>query len=140
MMKFGLCVHFNDRFFFYYQKCTMKQCRSMELIVHFYCLFRAGSIYLTLICAQIKLYFDIYQATVLPFTRNLKTWFYCHASVFNMRVKWQPSNITGRESSIVVMSNHILILNFIHNIFNFHDTEVVMCIILVIKINCVTFY
>ena len=31
VMKFGLCVHFNDKFFVYYiQKCAMKQSVSMR--------------------------------------------------------------------------------------------------------------
>ena len=41
----------------------------------------------------------------------------------------QTSHILGRNNVVVKNS---LILNIIHNIFNFRDTETVICVILVI--------
>jgi hypothetical protein len=48
-----------------------------------------------------------------------------HANAFHMWVKCQPSHIN------VIIKNAI-VLNIIHNVFNLCDTEVVICIILVL--------
>ena len=52
-----------------------------------------------------------------------------HASAFDMWVKCQPSHINLANSIIIKIKNAI-ILNIMHNILNFSDIEVVICIIL----------
>jgi len=46
-----------------------------------------------------------------------------------MWVKCQPSHI-NLENSVIIKIKNAIILNIIHNILNFRDTEVVICIIL----------
>ena len=52
-----------------------------------------------------------------------------HANAFDMWVKCQTSHINLANSIIIKIKNAI-ILNILHNILNFSDTEVVICIIL----------